>query len=211
MTTNKSAKKEREPWVIDDIQRLLEVCKTEHEYFMIIFLWQTGCRKNELFRLERSWIKYIKTEDQPYGYLNVPVWEDYHQITEEERSKNVDRSKPAVHRGAKSETRRIPISKTLHDAFTVWFKNGDREFGKYHNYPNIRLNALAKKAGINKYIIPHSFRHTFVTDAYNNGVRIQSIKKMVGHADEKMINTVYLHIEDGEAASQMKAGGMIDR
>jgi site-specific recombinase XerD len=43
--------------------------------------------------------------------------------------------------------------------------------------------------------VPHTLRHTFATDMYNQNVPIEAIKEMMGH--ERLSETsVYIHITD---------------
>ena len=45
------------------------------------------------------------------------------------------------------------------------------------------------------YIHPHMFRHTFITRCIQSGLSAETISKIVGHADIKMMH-YYTHIED---------------
>ena len=56
-------------------------------------------------------------------------------------------------------------------------------------------NAVLKSVKIpsGKKITTHIFRHTFVTNAVQHGVPLMDIARQVGHADEKMIRTIYMH------------------
>jgi len=48
------------------------------------------------------------------------------------------------------------------------------------------VKRLCKKAGIDKRISPHSFRHTFVTLSLDAGADPRSVQKSVGHSDLRM-------------------------
>lgn len=48
------------------------------------------------------------------------------------------------------------------------------------------VKRLAKKAGIEKRLSPHSFRHTFITLSLDAGADARSVQKSVGHADVRM-------------------------
>ena len=69
---------------------------------------------------------------------------------------------------------------------------------------NIRRKIYKKteKAGINKKVSPHTFRHTFATDLYKETKNIRMVQKALGHAD---ISTtmIYTHIVDDDLADAM--------
>lgn len=56
---------------------------------------------------------------------------------------------------------------------------------KYSDSNNDRLRRWIEKAGINKKITLHNFRHTFATLLLNKGADIFTVSKMLGHKDIK--------------------------
>lgn len=114
----------------------------------------------------------------------------------------------------KAKDRIIPFGSLAGDALEVYLKEtrermvGEAEsdylFVNCSGNPMSRqgfwklIKHYAEKAGIEKEITPHTFRHSFAAHLLQNGADIQSVQKMMGHAD---VSTTQMYVD-------MQAGNM---
>ncbi|MFL5752059.1 MAG: site-specific tyrosine recombinase XerD [Bacteroidia bacterium] len=85
----------------------------------------------------------------------------------------------------------VPIKKGSED---VLFLNR-RGAGLSRIYIFMLIKDLAKKAGVNKVISPHTFRHSFATHLIDGGADLRAIQEMLGH--ESITTTeIYTHLDD---------------
>ncbi|WHY75948.1 site-specific tyrosine recombinase XerD [Neobacillus sp. WH10] len=102
--------------------------------------------------------------------------------------------------GSGNKERIIPIGKTASEAIKHYLDYGRPHFttGKHRddalflNHQGHRLTRqgfwkilkkLAKEAGIDKELTPHTLRHSFATHLLENGADLRAVQEMLGHAD----------------------------
>ena len=116
----------------------------------------------------------------------------------------------------KSKDRIIPFGSAAKEALTVYLEktrdnmvgSADSEylFVNCSGKPMSRqgfwklIKFYADKAGIEKEITPHTFRHSFAAHLLEKGADVQSVQKMMGHAD---VSTTQMYVE-------MQAGNVRD-
>ena len=84
----------------------------------------------------------------------------------------------------------IPIQKDMQD---IVFLNR-RGRGMTREMVFIIIQQLKKKAGLNKKISPHTFRHSFATHLVEGGADLRAVQEMLGHSSITTTE-IYTHID----------------
>lgn len=84
----------------------------------------------------------------------------------------------------------IPSQKGFED--TLFLNRRGKQLSR--NMVFMILKDLVQKAGINKTVSPHTFRHSFATHLLENGADLRAIQQMLGH--ESITTTeIYMHLD----------------
>lgn len=73
-----------------------------------------------------------------------------------------------------------------------------------HRYVQRMVKRYAAKARIDKDVSPHTLRHTFATDLYQETSRILLVQRALGHS-ALSTTMIYTHIHDPEVENAMKS------
>lgn len=107
--------------------------------------------------------------------------------------------------GKGNKTRIIPALKFIMDKISHYNDNFRKKLVKksseeFNLFPNIsrnnfwyRISNYAKKAGLNKKVYPHIFRHSLATTMLNNGANLRYVQELLGHSSIKTTE-IYTHI-----------------
>lgn len=116
--------------------------------------------------------------------------------------------------GKGDKTRLVPLARSTAECLLDYIKNV-RAVGKVNKkfedilFLNTRgtnmsrvivfiiIKELTQKAGINKSISPHTFRHSFATHLLQNGADLRFIQEMLGHSSITTTQ-VYTHLKTEE-------------
>ena len=87
------------------------------------------------------------------------------------------------------------------------FVREPRETRRYHlheSHVQGAVKAAAARAGILKRVSPHTFRHTFASHLLLAGYDLQTIQRLLGHADIKT-SMIYLQTVPTLTLKELKA------
>ena len=171
----------------DDVNRIIEAINISTDlgrrnHCMIEVLYGCGLRVSELIDLKISNINfkesYLKVEGKGEKVRFVPLAaytaELIKQYIKEIRSK-------------------YKINKKCED---ILFLNS-RGSSMSRVIVFIIIKELTEKAGINKKISPHTFRHSFATHLLQNGADLRYIQEMLGHSSITTTE-IYTHLNNAE-------------
>lgn len=146
-----------------ELEYLRLACKTVREKSILEFLYSTGCRVSEL--------TIVKKSDVNFGDGTVHLF-----------------GKGRKHRtsfiNAKCEVTLKEYLKTREDNNEYLFVS----MRKPHNQLTKGaiekiIKELANSSAVTKHVTPHILRHTTATQAVNNGMAIEDVSKLLGHAN----------------------------
>ena len=160
-------------------QLLLGLCKDINQRFRILFLADTGARVSEPVNMKVGW-------------MNAP-----------ERKVTL----PILKKGDKKLFRTIDMSDRLFEAYVEYWRDLPAKKDDSWLFPsptdttehlvrtsvNRLLLKQAKRAGIQKQITPHMFRHAFGTRLAAQGTPMHVIQYLLGH-DSITSTQIYTHV-----------------
>lgn len=118
--------------------------------------------------------------------------------------------------GKGSKDRILWISESIVEELRIWKEKQSEKLGICElvfttntknklDDRNIRrmVNQYSIKAGINKNVSPHTFRHTYASDLLRSTKNIRLVQKALGHEDLST-TMIYTHITDEEFENALK-------
>src|SRR6266496_1266129 len=149
----------------EEIESLLAACKREYNRLLILILWKTGLRDQELIHL---WWSDISFNRRVLRVTGKPVYDwkikDYEQ-------------------------REIPIPTDLLRSLKAWREVNPKKklvLGTKNDTRNFKylpaLKVIAKRAGVANATL-HRFRRTYCTSVLRGGVDLRTVQALMGHSD----------------------------
>lgn len=170
--TDKYVRKALNP---EELEMIRDACKDEREKALVEFFYSTGCRLDEVQKLNKSDIEWHTGRVLVFGkgrkerpvFLNakskVSLWKYLNTRTDNNEALFVGERRPHGRLGRRS------IEKTF--------------------------TSLGIKAGIPKPVYPHLVRHTTATNMLNNGANLAEVQKYLGH-NSPVTTQIYAQLDD---------------
>ncbi|KZR60379.1 site-specific tyrosine recombinase/integron integrase [Pseudobacillus badius] len=168
---------------IEELEMLREACQTPRQRAFLEVLYATGCRLSEVHQLNKSDIDYQSMSCRVIGKGN--------------KEREVYFSFKAMYHLRKYLMRRTDDCEALfiterQPCRRLSHRGIQREIGK-----------IAKLAGLEKRVSPHTMRHTFATLTLNNGADIVAVQHLLGHEDPQT-TMIYASLTEEKKKEQHK-------
>lgn len=167
----------REPLADDDVNRLINACKTATEKIIIFTLLDTGMRVAELASLTKENIQWQEKRIVVYG-KGGPY-------------------------GKKTKRRIIPMTERVYALLSAWFVLHDK-FGLMKRTLQWHITKVANRAGISKPVSAHVLRHTFAVNCIKKNISTRTLQHLLGH-DHLTTTEIYLNLSPEDACREFVA------
>lgn len=155
----KAKVEEKQPFSDIEIERLKSGCTNPKDRAIVSFLLSTGCRIGEVVKLNRDDIDFRTKEVKVCGKGNKERYVYFNDVT-------------AMYLQMYLNTR-------TDDLDALFVSKFNRRMNEHSHQAKMR--DLGKRVGIEN-VHPHRFRHTFASNLIRNGMPIQEVSILMGHA-----------------------------
>ena len=193
---------EGEILTVDDVEKILSVCRDIRDKALISALYESACRPSEILTLKIRDVKFDK-----YGCIVY-----LRQSKTSQRPVRLVNSTPFLSAWLNVHPRKKETE------YPLWIVTAYKIKGMDPHIDVFTLSALRKllerlkeKAGIKKRVYPYIFRHSRITHLLMNPKYPQSVvKRMVGWTDDSEQISTYLHMtNDAVDKLVLEANGLV--
>jgi integrase len=143
------------------------------------FLRATGARPGEAFRLEARHVDLAKG----VAVLNAEEHKTGRKTGGRRQVYFSGRFRPMLERLIRE-----------HPAGPIFRNSRGRAWNR--GSVNDQVKRIRGRAGVGREFIAYALRHLFATDALDRGIPIATVALMLGHADARMVSTVYSRLDE---------------
>jgi integrase len=195
-----SAERLRTPEVLEasEVERLLSRLQTPYR-LMVLLAVTTGLRRSELFAL--------KWGDIEFSSLTLHIRRSiYLRTVGKCKTATSKKNLPLSHYVV--STLESWLQKSKYQEVDDWVFSSPRSHGRYPYWPAMLLTRTirpaAVRAGIEKRVTWHTFRHTYSTMLVANGENVKVIQELMRHASSRSTLEIYSQARpaDKRAAQQ---------
>jgi len=169
----------------EELEKLLRTAQTLKWKAILTFLYETGCRPQELRNLKWKHLRYNDDGADVTLFSNKT-----------EESRTIPIKDCVVHLRRWEQEYQFEL-KTSNDYI---FPNAQRGILSDNALPK-QLKVLCREAGI-RFIHPYLLRHTRLTSLYNK-IPEQIVKKYAGHSPDSKMPSIYSHISNKDVRDVM--------
>jgi len=196
----------------DEVEALLGVCGCWRDRFLLVMLWFCGLRIGEALGLRRSDLHLVPAAaalgcSTPGPHLHVVARDNPNRA----RAKSGDRAVPVRAEVLSCYDRYLAEREACRPAEAcdlVLVNIRHAPLGRPMSDDTVRkwLEGLSKRAGLERAVTPHMFRHATATELLARGGSIDVVKELLGHASIRSTEA-YLHPDaDAQRAAVERLG-----
>lgn len=178
--TTKVEKRVRKALSREELEMLRDACKTLREKALVEIFYSTGCRLDEIQKLDKGEVNWASGSMMVIGKGN------------KERE---------VYLNARAMFHLKKYLNSRTDSNPALFVCGKRPYNRLGRRSiEIEFSEIGKRAEIQKSVYPHLVRHTTATNMLQGGASLTEVQNLLGH-DSPATTQIYAHLST-EAVKQ---------
>lgn len=195
--TMKQKKTQKEAFKDEEVVKMRDQLRNTRERAIFEILLSTGCRVSELVNIKLDEIQddysilvHGKGQKDRYVYLNAQAKYAYEKYMADRKDDSIYLFPKMV--SIEDMDRKFVPKARLNE----WYKSPEFVEGQLHTSQSCVetiIRNLGRKVGVKAY--PHKFRRTCATNALRNGMPIEMVSRMLGHANLSTTQ-IYLDLND---------------
>ena len=173
-----------------EVVAFLEELPTEGDRLLFRFMVNTGLRVGELSEIR--WKDLDLTSATPHVHVRRAV------AYAKSIGEHVKTPKTSA------GIRKVPLAPSIAEALLarrgdpeeLVFNNRNGERIKRNSFNEKLIKPTARRAGIERPVSPHSFRHTCASLLFSDGRNVKQVQRWLGHSKPQITLNTYIHLMD---------------